>query len=501
MPERVTGPQISSRLSDPWSYASILQRLPNPDPVLRKLGRDQHAYEAIRYDPHVMGELRSVRAGLLSFEWRLVAGDDSRKARRALDLIQEVMARPPAPDLDWRDLIWTMGYAIFTGYAVHEVIWQRDGSTVVPERILDRPATRFTFSSTDNALRLLTRHQPLRGEEVPPRRFLLSRHMPSHDNPYAVAVFSSCFWPYTFKHSGFRYFVSLCEKYGLPWVIGKYPQGSDKAYIDELQQGLSQIVRDVTAAVPQSTDVEIAEAGAGKAAATPQERLIDVCNRELSKALTSQTLATEIQGQGSRAASQTHRERERSVNQSDREIVSATLNRLFRWITDLNFGRDVPSPRHEFYEESEARKDWAELMETARHYLPIAQSEAYERLGLTPPKDGEKLLSGDEGALPNAQEMSACPHCGGLEFAQDEADEWEQALEAVIERAEDPDALDRIDEDLIRPLLDAAEDNPEQLLGRLAELYPAMDPERLQDLFARVIFLADTWGRLSDTDA
>ena len=501
MPD-VTGPEIAARWTDPGHAYALLQRLPNPDPVLRKQGRDQHAYEAIRYDPHVMGELRSVRAGLLGFEWRLIPGDDSRKARRALDLVRDVMARPPGPDLDWRDLIWTIGYAIFTGYAVHEVVWERDGSTLVPARILDRPAARFTFASEDNALRLLTRGQPLRGEAVPPRRFLLSRHMASHDNPYAVAVFSSCFWPYTFKHSGFRYFVSLCEKYGLPWVIGKYPEGTAEGTADELQQRLSRLVRDVTAVVPQNTEIEITEAAASQSSATPQERLIDVCNRELSKALTSQTLATEIQGQGSRAASETHRGRERAVQQSDREIVSATLNRLFRWITDLNFGPEVPAPRHQFYEESQARKDWAELFDTARHYLPIGEGEAYERLGLTPPQAGEKLLAGGPGDPPaDAHEMTACPRCGGLEFARDAGEDWERALDAAIDAVEDPEAMEGMEEDLVRPLLQAADDDPEQLRSRLAERYPDMDAGGLEDLLGRVLFTARTWGQLSDADA
>ena len=496
---RITAAEIATRLTDPYQVTSLIHRLPNPDPVLRKLGRDQRAYEAITYDPHVMGELRSIRAGLLGFEWRITPGDNSRKARRAADLARDLMARSPAPDATWPDVVWTMAHAVFTGYAVHEIVWHRDGQSLVPERILDRPPARFAFSTEDNSLRLLTKAQPVQGEPVPPMRFLLSRHMPSFSNPHGVAVFSSCFWPYTFKHGGFRYLVAFAEKFGLPWVIGKYPSGQDDSQARELLEHLEHLILAATAVVPSDAEITIESGGGGTRGATPQERVIALSNAELSKALTSQTLATEIQGQGSRAASETHRGRERAVNQSDREIVSATLNRLYRWITDLNLGPDVPAPRHEFYEESEARQGWADLLDTARHYLPVSQSEAYERLGLTPPKEGEELI-GSSPAEPAGGEF---PSSRATEFAAgDPSDPFEQALEAAIKAADDPSQAEAFSEDLARPLLAAADKDPEIILARLAELYPKLEADQLQDLLGQVLFAAEMWGRLGvDADA
>ncbi len=503
MADKLTGPELATRLTDPHQVAALLQRFPNPDPVLRKLGRDQQIYEAISYDPHVMGELRSIRAGLLGFEWRVVAGGEGRKARRATDLTRDLMARPPDAGAAWPDVVWTIAQAVFHGYSVHEVLWERDGPYLLPARVVDRPQTRFVFASRDNALRLLTRRNPVWGEELPDRRFLLARHMPSYDNPYGVAVFSACFWPYVFKHSGFRYLAAYAEKFGLPWVVGKYTDGAVNP--DELLERLQRLVLDATAVVPMGAEIKIEDGGAGARGATPQERLIALANSELSKALTSQTLATEIQGQGSRAASETHRGRERAVNQSDREIVSATLNRLYRWITDLNLGPDVPAPRHVFYEESEARKEWAGLLDTARHYLPIARSEAYERLGLTPPAEGEELIEAAPAPPPAARPEGAARFRGPApaQFAAGEpSDPYERALETALADAEDPDAVAVISEDLARTLLRAAAADPEMLLGRLAQLYPQTDASKLQDLLARALFAAETWGRLgADADA
>jgi len=49
----------------------------------------------------------------------------------------------------------------------------------------------------------------------------------------------------------------------------------------------------------------------------------------------------------------------------------------------------------------------------------------------------------------------------------------------------------------LAPVLELARDAPDELLGRLAERYPDMDDSALQELLARVIFIAETWGRLN----
>ena len=496
-----TGVEIAARATDPW-YWGLWNRLPNPDTVLRRLGRDQGVFDQIAYDAHVMGELRSIHAALLEYEWRVIPGEESRAGRRAAELAQAVMARKPSPGMGWSDTAWNMAQAVFRGYAVHEVVWQRDGATLIPAKVIDRSTRRFAFDA-ESRLRLLTRREPFFGEEVPEKVFLLTRHMPSFDNPYGFAVFSACFWPYVFKHSGYRYFTTFCEKFGIPWPVGKYPAGSDSSRGDELEAALVKMVRDAVAAIPDDTDIEFKGPSISTQGGTPQERLISACNRELSKALTSQTLATEIEGQGSRAASDTHHERERSVHLPVREMVSATLNELFAWIAELNLGPNVVPPTHKFYEESEAREGWAKLYDSARHWLPIPQEEAYERLGVRMPKDGEPLLAGysESGAPDTTQpvEMTACPGCGEtLHFAAGDPDDpFESALDAAIAAVEDGQAVEAIGEDLAKPLIEAANADPQMLLGRLAELYPTMDGESLEDLLSRILFVAEVWGRLS----
>ena len=479
--------EIAGVETDPW-YRNLWTRLPNPDTVLRRLRRDQEIYDQILLDAHVMGEMRAIRAGLLDYEWRIVPGDDSRAGRRAADLAREVMARAPTRLGEWSDTLWTIAGAVWRGYAVHEVVWARDGMAMMPATIVDRPNRRIVFLPSGEP-RLLTQAAPYDGVPIPDRSLLITRHMASYDNPYGVAVLSSVFWPYVFKHSGYRYFTTFCERFGIPWLVGKVPAGLYESRADDMEEKLAAMVRHAIAVVPEDTEVDTIDFQQRVGGQLPQERLIAQCNREISKALTSQTLASEHTGEGSRAATETHRAREQAVNMSDRALVSATLNRLFRWVTDVNVGVDAPGPRHEFYEESSAQTEWAEVYETARHYLPIPAAEAYERLGITPPEGGEDVLPGGAGG-------GNGPPMPPAEFAA-RADLVEQGFDALLQAVDDPKQSIEVGEQLARPLLEAIERDPDLLLGRIAESYPDLDADGLQALLARAMFVAELWGRAS----
>ena len=388
------GNQIATRHNDPNFYAA-LQMLPNPDVILRKMGKSQEVYDAIILDAHVIGELRPMRANIITKSWRITPGGDKPEDIKAFELAQKIFSRPPvpttqsSPGMGWPDVFWNIHEAILRGQRIHEVVWNVEDGLMIPSLLLDRPNRRFIYG-LENELRLLTRDNMIEGIPVDNYKFLVSRHMPSFDNPYGVALLSACFWPHTFKHNGFRFFVKFCEKYGIPWAIGKYPAGTGQAQIDELADGLAAMVEDAIAAIPDAGQVELLEAGSA-GSQLPQERLIQICNSEMSKAINSQTLATEINGQGSRAAAETHRGREQNNGDADCKLVESTMCQMWIWTTELNFAGAAP-PKFEFYDEAEARKDWVEVFSVARDFMGIPESFAHQQMQIPQAKDGEAVL-------------------------------------------------------------------------------------------------------------
>lgn len=482
--------EIATRSTDPNFYGA-LTFLPNPDVVLRKMGKQQDVFDAIILDSHVIGDLRSVRSGLLAWESRLQAGGEDAADLQALELCELFMDARPAPGMQWSDIIWSMAQAVFRGFKVHEVVWKRDGRFLMPDKIVDRPNKRFVFG-IENELRLLTRDKPTDGEPLNNYKMLVTRHMHSYENPYGLALLSSCFWPYTFKHNGFRYFTKFCEKYGIPWAIGKYPQGTALDEQNELADRLADMVEDGVAAIPADGSVELLSyTSSGQ---LPQERLIQTCNSEMSKALTSQTLATEIQGNGSRAASETHREREQSVNESDRHVICDTFNQLFEWITELNFP-DAKPPTFEFYEEAEARQEWVEVLDKARNFINIPASFAHERLQIPLAEKGEDVLpSGGAPQTPGAA-FNRCPSCGGYhEFA--EGDTTQALTEQAATQADD------LLKQMTKPVRDLLErvNTVAEFRDGLAALSPDMDETKLGEMtvLAMMTGLLDGMNRVKE---
>lgn len=484
--------EIATRETDP-NFVSSLTILPNPDAVLRKLGRGQEVYDSIEYDAHVMGEIRTIRAGLLAWEWRLQPGGEDQKDIAAHELCRQVFDHRPARNVRWSDAIWNTGRAVFHGYSVHEVIWERQGPFLVPGRVVDRPQRRFRFD-TANGLRLLTRSNPMPGEELGEFKWLLTRHMPSHNNPYGVAVFSSCFWPWTFKHSGYRYFTKFVERYGIPTPVGKYPRGTPNTQINELIDQLAKMVEDAVSAIPDDNSVELLEHKGGQHSV--HGAFLNLCNRELSKALTSQTLATEVQDKGSRATAEVGREREEAGQESDREMVQATWQELCDWITELNFPGARP-PVWEFYEESDVSQQTAETIGKIVEYTPLKRSEVYQRLQFTPPEEGDDVVFAGPAARPQpgapGSMFSAgpCPSCGHYHYA---AGDNQDPLDRLADQADEEATA--IFEHMAKPIRDLMEEvnDLEEFRDRLADLYPRISDDELAAHLANFSLLAQLKG-------
>lgn len=360
------GKPIATAETDPERFFSSLAMLPNPDPILRQMGKADAVYHSIMMDAHVMGEIRSIRGSFRSHEYRLKVGKDGDlKATAALALCQNWMqSGPPNSVADWMEVMWQMCSCILTGYKAHALVWNYNAAgMLVPSEVADRPGRRIHFDSSANPL-VVSRAAPM-GAPVEPYQFAISRHMASTDNPYGMALLSSCFWPWTFKTGGWRYFVKYCERHGLPWPVGRYPQGTGEAEQDALADALASMVESGYLVVQEGTGIEllVPQGGSGTA---PQQALISLANREMSKALTSQAMIGEQLEVGSRAAADTAQTRQNSVHDSDRDIAASSMSQIFRWITLFNFGEGVAPPTLEFFKQEDAGKERAETYDVAR---------------------------------------------------------------------------------------------------------------------------------------
>jgi len=330
------------------NFYSLGYMLPDPDPVLRKTGKDIKIYRELLCDAHVFACAQSRKAGVLSLEWEINRGlDKDQNAQKIEDLLKS---------LDIYQLINDILDASFFGFQPIEILWQKIDNLILPAALKAKPPEWFCFDD-DNNLKFRTKENYW-GEEVPDKKFLCPQSNASYENPYGERVLSRVFWPVTFKKGGLKFWVLFSEKYGIPYLIGKHPRGASKEETELLADLLEDMIQDAIAVIPDDSSVEIMEADK-ISSADVFEKLIDKMNAEISKAILGQTLTTEIGSTGSYAASQTHMEVRADIVDSDKKIVEKTINQLIKWIYELNFtNQDIP--QFEMYEIEDVDLDLAQ---------------------------------------------------------------------------------------------------------------------------------------------
>ncbi len=320
---------LSRDLRDPFYAATGI--LPNPDKILRKTGAYQTLRE-LKNDPHVWSCVQSRKSGALSLEWRIEKGEASEKTFREIKAVFE--------SFDAAGLIRDALEAPLFGFQAFEIYWEKSSPSgkIYPRAAVAKPQELFFFDSR-GALRYRSKSD-FRGIEPPPFKILLARHEASYLNPYGTALLSKCYWPVRFKNYGIKFWVNFAERYGMPIIFGKYERGASQEEIDRLAAILADMTEDVAIAAPSEVEIEIKEASRSSSVELYKE-LVRFCNAEISKALLSQTLTTEIE-MGSLAAAETHFKIRDEVVRSDAAIAEKLANDLISAITAVNYGGARP---------------------------------------------------------------------------------------------------------------------------------------------------------------
>ena len=442
--------QVTRIENDP-DFIYALPYVLNPDPTLARLGYSQTipVYEMLAEDAHIAGIIQRMYAGLIRFEAHVQPGGLRKVDKLAAALCEKILDRPPSPNFGWNELFFKMYEAVLYGFDLKEIVWDYSGKYLMPVELVDVPRRRVLFSPY--GLPLIRTRGNFLGEPLHRNNYLLTRHRHTVDNPYGFAALSSCYWLVNFKRMVMEYYVKFIERHGSPWAIGKYPPGTNAEGIDTILNQLSNMLDSACAAVPDNVAVEFMEAKSSGEKMI-HSGFIDVVNSELSKAILSSTLGVEITDQGSRAAATTHLEAENVVTEAHRKLVSSTMNRLFRLVTDFNFGEKVRSPYFEFYEESEANKTTAETLDIIRKYLPISLQFASDKLQVELATEGETILPGYEGEWGAEPEILSpdSPDIEATDNLEAVATETKEVTELDTE-TELPDAEAQIEDGLALP--------------------------------------------------
>lgn len=447
--------------------------LPNPDPILKRQGKDISVYRDMRSRASVGGPIRRRKAAVKALEWRVERGKASARVTR---LCSDVLAT-----YDMDTLLNEITDAVLFGYQPLELMWGPFNGAMAPLQVIGKPQEWFFF---DNAaqLRFRSRQQPLQGEELEPRKFLLARQEASYANPYGFPDLSMCFWADTFMRGGLKFWVTFTEKYGTPWLVGKQPRGTPGPEVNALLDKLEAMIQDAVAAIPDDSSIDILEAGDKGASADLYERLLMYCRSEINIALLGQNQSTEANS--NRASATAGLEVANTIRDGDAKLAAAAMNQLLRWITDLHDGEQAPAPTFELFEEEDVNVTQAERDETLTRAGVNFQPQYWKRV--------YKLQEGDIADKPEVitSQVPASLPGPAVEFAERVPAPGITAREAAAAGAPVISSWLRDLRSLVHAHTDAQE-----LQEALLDAYSELPTEDLTELMALAFELAHLQGR------
>lgn len=476
---------------------SALKQLPDPDPILKKLGKDITAYRDLLSDAHVWACVQSRKAGVKKLKWSINRNNAKENVHK---LIEQVLN-----SLDVNKIITEMLDAPLFGMAPMEIMWQKIDNNLVPVDVIGKPPEWFTFGP-DNSLRFKSKDNRA-GEELPPYKFLCPTYNASYNNPFGERTLSRCFWYAALKKGGLKWWATLTEKYGMDWIIGKIPREADKKETEALADKLESLVQDAIAIIPEGSDVQVVTTNK-TAGANIYKLLIEESNAEMSKALVGQTLTTEVTGNGSYAASKTHNDVREDIVDDDKNTVESNMNLFIKWICLVNFGIQTDYPLYEMWAEEEIDKTLAERddivfkwgFKPTKEYLMKAygyEEDDIEIIEVSGTQQSTKIPSSEfeesngaarkpsEGAKPQGSPAEVTPHS-------------QQVLDDLLDNISAEELQAQI-EPILQPVrrLIANSNNYEEIQNALAEQYPEMDDTQFEATLAKTIYLSELWGRLT----
>lgn len=466
--------------------------LPNPDPILKKMGRSIEAYNSIRSDTHVAGCIRRRKAAVKAQDWRITTTDDEFVTTFITELFDS---------LSVNKIITEILNAPLYGYQPLEINWHYENGFIVPKGLVAKPAEWFLFDA-ENKLRFKSKKEPMYGELVAEDKFILATQDASYDNPYGRSDLSLCFWPAVFKKGGLKYWFEFVDKYGSPAMYAKMPRNATPDEEEKALDALEMLRSSSVGTFPVDSEVVLLDSANKGASSTVFDDFMRYVKSEISVAILGQDQTTEADS--NRASATAGLEVLEDIRKDDESIVVDVFNKLIRLVAEKNLG-DVELPTFEFYEQESVDTIQAErdtqltsqgVRFTKAYYMKTYGLEEEDIEEITPntPQMGSPFMFNE----PQRETQKETANGNILEARVDAAEaqhlELESATDQLLLAIQDGSPID----DWLKPILDTLTSNdPAEASDKLAELFPLLDAGLLEEKLTNLIFVSELWGRLS----
>lgn len=404
-------------------------------------------FDAIEEDPHVHATLgkrkRAVISRTLQIEPARTAGAASKPAERAAELCRAAIFgdEQSAGIQGWHRALMDVADAIGRGFSLHQIIWENAGGVWRPVRLHRWPqrecmigAPGRSIDEDADAVRVLTDAQPVWGEDLEPSQWVLHAHKARSDSLARSSLLRIVAWWFLFKHFSARDWTVFGERYGMPLRVGKYPPGADDQERSALARAIFNLGKDAGAVLPEGSAIEFVESRVS--GQLPYERLIRICDEQISKAILGSTLTTDAGERGARSLGEVHSDQTADIIEHDALSLAETLRvQLLTPIVRFNLGDRAPVPEVAFLEDEnvdhKARAEVDEIL-TRSIGLPLAQDYFYRAYDRPRPEGSDALVAPPVAKRTSEEDLETLEEAEGIADLDDEQRAASRAIFASV---------------------------------------------------------------------
>lgn len=324
-------------------------------------------------DGHLHAELQKRELRVAGAPWELTPPEGAGAmgveiARWCTARLNDIEA---VGDLDrsFPDALCDLMGAVYQGRAGLETTWRSEGRWTLPDTLAWIHPRRFAYTSdwrlhlwdasgtapTSDAPSAVTGpfglFPGIALDRFPAGKFVVHRPRVRGVYPTREGLGRLLVWWSTFKRFDVRSLLAYMERVGSglrfgTYATGKGPMGEVPSSPEDqqlLQEALEILSSSIAAVFADTTKVTVSDAPSDNEV---HDRLVTLCNDEMSKAIVGGTLGSSVsKSGGSRSQGEVHERGEMMIAKSDARSLAATVRRDFlRPMVAMNFGPRAPVP-------------------------------------------------------------------------------------------------------------------------------------------------------------
>lgn len=272
--------------------------------------------DIVESDAHLRSQLDDRVEAVAGKSWIVQAGGDSAADVEAARALEAALRLVPNFQETLEHQLSANGY----GYAASEIVWERKDGATVPVWFANVPHRRFIFDILDDSPRLLTGKEPVKGVQLQPGKWWVSRRR----GRVAVraGLLRTATWWALFKRLAVRDWVVFAERFGIPYVHGTYNASTPDEEKAILKKAVQSLGKDGSAIFSDACQIVIDNMKEGGKTTDVHGAITSLCNAEISKLITGSTLMSETSGPGSFALGRVHQARSFDLVVSDAERLA-----------------------------------------------------------------------------------------------------------------------------------------------------------------------------------